>query len=220
MLWPNARHWAFAPVPMLSILRIRRRSVVMSMRWPRRSATYCGLCGSTQADIRLNLVDPTLRKAAGDGCRHRRLLQSGQCRGATSQGGGRRVFGGADRSGGREGAGPGYTAGCAQSCHRTADARHCQGRGGFGIRSNCVGPGFVIAGMTEEMFGGEGLEDFRRRSANPCRCSNSEGRRMWRTVSPSCCRSARATSPTSPSRWMAGFSPELWPVPYLCHSFG
>ncbi|WP_323039730.1 SDR family NAD(P)-dependent oxidoreductase [Gemmobacter sp.] len=32
--------------------------------------------------------------------------------------------------------------------------------GRFGIRANCVGPGFILAGMTEDMFGREGLGDF------------------------------------------------------------
>lgn len=32
--------------------------------------------------------------------------------------------------------------------------------GRFGIRANCVGPGFIMAGMALEMFGREGLGDF------------------------------------------------------------
>lgn len=32
--------------------------------------------------------------------------------------------------------------------------------GRYGIRANCVGPGFIMAGMTKDMFGREGLEDF------------------------------------------------------------
>ena len=35
--------------------------------------------------------------------------------------------------------------------------------GRYGIRSNCVGPGFIMAGMTMEMFGREGLEDFQEK---------------------------------------------------------
>ncbi|MGR3322501.1 MAG: SDR family NAD(P)-dependent oxidoreductase [Sagittula sp.] len=35
--------------------------------------------------------------------------------------------------------------------------------GRFGIRSNCVGPGFIMAGMTREMFAREGLGDFQER---------------------------------------------------------
>lgn len=35
--------------------------------------------------------------------------------------------------------------------------------GRFGIRANCVGPGFIMAGMTEDMFGREGLGDFQEK---------------------------------------------------------
>lgn len=35
--------------------------------------------------------------------------------------------------------------------------------GRYGIRANCVGPGFIMAGMSEEMFARPGMDDFKER---------------------------------------------------------
>jgi hypothetical protein len=76
----------------------------------------------------------------------------------------------------------------------------------LGIRANCVGPGFIDAGLGAELIGTLGAENFIEGLRKTLPLNASVRRRTLQMQSHSCCPTAPAILLASPSLSMEGFN--------------